>query len=89
MTTEVIVALISSPVLVAVLGLLRETRKTRRDNETEHRVVATKVDELAKDTTEMRADVKDIRTEQNRQGQQLATLQARFDDHLLERTRGR
>lgn len=87
MPTELIVALISSPVLVAVIGAWREVRKTRRDNESDHRVMAAKVDALAGDVGAVKTDVHEIRAEQNRHGQRLATIEARFADHLLERTR--
>lgn len=101
MPPEVKVALITTGgvVAAALIGLMSavlvELIKSRKQRGTAADQLGQVVTEMSpnggasvKDAvTAIRDDVREIRTVQNRQGQQLATLQARFDDHLLERRR--
>jgi hypothetical protein len=92
MSTEVTVALIaaSGGVLVALFGVLVELVRSRRANAADHKAVLTEVaslhqaqDEMKADITAVRADVKEARDEQREQGERLARIEGRFDDHLL------
>lgn len=85
MDTELVVALLSSPAVVAAVGAWTASRKARRSSEADHKIMAAKVDALAEDIGEVKADVHEMRAEQNRHGQRLATIEGRFADHLLER----
>lgn len=93
MNTEVTVALIGTGglVLVALIGVLVELIRSRRGNTKDHAAVLVELaslhqaqDEVKADVAKVQTDVEEIRTEQ---GQRLARMEGRLDDHLYERLR--